>query len=196
MTEKDKLLAEKDKLLAEKDKHTEEINSGKDKLLAGKDKLLAVKDKHTEEINSGKDKLLAEKDKIIALIYEKLADSNLRYLQTLGDISIRRVIEMVEKNDLYQESKKKLKATSSPETPVTRREIWSFVLKQKDEASARYPNLIDLSNAVPPINIPETITKLHSSASKGIHNAKIEKVLIDTSSLSSNEVYLHHIVKL
>jgi len=178
--------------MVEKDKYIEV----KDKLLVEKDKLLVEKDKYIEENNLVKNNLLVEKEKVIALINEKLADSNARYLQALGDISIRRVIEMVEKNYLYQESKKKLESEQESDKPISRRDIWSYVLNQKEKCSIRYPNLMTLSNAVPPINLPDAITKLHNSVSKGIHNAKIEKVLIDTSTLSNNEVNLHHIVNL
>ena len=172
--------------MTEKDKKIEEI-------CLGKDKLLAEKDKYTEEIRLGRDKLLVEKEIVIALINEKLADSNARYLQMLGDISIRRVIEMVEKSDFFQESKKKLKKKNPH---VSRSDIWSLVLNQKDKCRIRFPNLMLLLNDLPPINLPDVISKLHNSASKGIHNSKIEQVLIDTSSLSNNEVNLHFIVKL
>jgi len=66
---------------------------------------LEAKDKELE----GKDKLLADKDVIISLTRDKLADANLRYLVALGDIFIRGVVESVEKDIIYMETKLFLK---------------------------------------------------------------------------------------
>jgi len=136
----------------------------------------------------GKDKELADKNTIISLTRDKLADANLRYLVALGDISIRGVIESVEKDSIYMETKLFLKKNASPEDefPDSRRLTWEAILTNP-EKSSRFQNLKKLV-VEEKINVAEAIVSLHRSSSKGIHNAKFDEVLIDLDSLSRNEV--------
>ena len=83
----------KDQVITEKDQEL----TGKVQELAGKVQELA-----------GKDRELAAKDVILALIRDKLTDANLRYL-VLGDISIRGVVESLEKDSIYLETKLNLR---------------------------------------------------------------------------------------
>ena len=145
--------------------------------LEGKDKELA-----------GKDKELADKNTIISLTRDKLAGANLRYLVALGDISIRGVVESVEKDSIYMETKLFLKKTASPENefPDSRRLTWEAILTNP-EKSSRFQNLKKLV-VEEKIDVAEAIVSLHRSSSTGIHNAKFDEVLIDLDSLSRNEV--------
>ena len=52
-----------------------------------------------------KDNELTAKDVILVFTREKLADANLRYRVALGDISIRCVVESLEKDSIYLETK-------------------------------------------------------------------------------------------
>ena len=144
---------------------------------------LEAKDKELE----GKDKLLADKDVIISLTRDKLADANLRYLMALGDISIRGVVESVEKDSIYMETKRFLK-NASPDDKFSdsRRLTWEAILTNP-EKSSRFQNLKKLV-VEEKINVAEAIVSLHRSSSKGIHNPKFDEVLIDLDSLSRNEV--------
>jgi hypothetical protein len=157
---------------------------GKDKEIIAKDKEIIGKDKEI----IGKDKELADKNTILSLTRDKLADANLRYLVALGDISIRGVVESVEKDSIYMATKLFLKKNASPdiEFPDTRRLTWEAILTNP-EKSSRFQNLKKLVDENK-INVAEAIVSLHRSSSKGIHNAKYEEVFIDLDSFSRNEV--------
>ena len=119
---------------------------------------------------------------------EKLADANLRYLVALGDISIRGVLESMEKDSVYLETKKYLKKNLTQEVKhtISRRIVWEAIFKDP-EKSSRFPNLKRLE-IDKKINVVDNIVNIHSSSSKGIHNATFKEVLIDLDSFSRNEV--------
>jgi hypothetical protein len=163
--------------------YEKEIES-KDKEIESKDKEIESKDKEIKF----KDKAIADKDAILTLTREKLADANLKYLLALGDISIRGVVESIEKDSIYKETKAFLKKLALPgdKFPDTRRLTWEAILKQP-EKSSRFQHLKTLAEEVE-INVAEAIVSLHRTSSKGIHNAIYDEVLIDVDSLSRNEV--------
>ena len=150
---------------------------GKDQVITGKDQVISEKDKE-----------LTAKDVILLFTREKLADANLRYLVALGDISIRGVVESVEKDSIYLETKLHLRknASSDNEYPDSRRLVWQAILKHP-EKSSRFFNLKKLA-VDEKINVVEALISLHRTSSKGIHSAKFDEVLIDLDSLSRNEV--------
>jgi hypothetical protein len=155
----------------------------KDVALASKDVALASKD----DALASKDVALASKDTILTFMRDKLADANLRYLVALGNISIRGVLESMEKDSVYLETKEYLRKyrTQEDKHTVSRRVVWEAILKDP-EKSSRFPNLKRLE--IDKINVVDNIVSIHSSSSKGIHNATFKEVLIDLDSFSRNEV--------
>ena len=165
-------------------KGKDQVTTEKDQVITGKHQVITEKD----QVITGKDKELAAKDVVLAFTRDKLADANLRYLIALGDISIRGVVESLEKDSIYLETKLHLRksASSDNEYPDSRRLVWQAILNHP-EKSSRFHNLKKLA-IEENINVVESLVSLHRTSSKGIHSAKFDEVLIDLDSLSRNEV--------
>jgi hypothetical protein len=180
ITEKDQELTGKDLIIIGKDQEL----ARKDLIIIGKDKELARKDL----IIIGKDKELALKDVILALTKDKLAGANIKYIVALGDMSMRGIVESLEKESIYQVTKLNMRknASSDNEYPDSRRLVWQAILNNP-ETSPRFHNLKKLA-VEEKINVVETLISLHRISSKCISKAMFDRVLIDLDSLSRNEV--------
>ena len=173
--------------------------SERDKELQGKDKELQGKDKELQ----GKNDQLQDKNKLLFDANEKLADANSRHLKEIGDFSLRRVIENVESVKLFRNLKNELKEQTIKDEKARlvyvkgksyspyRRSVWAKLLDHP-ESAIRFQHLKKLSEISPDIDVPEIISRIHSSSSKGIHSYEVKMVFINTSSYSPSEVFFNY----
>jgi hypothetical protein len=172
-------------------KNKDEILRKKDEALMYKDQILKSKDESLKD----KDESLKNKDLALKAQKASLSQVNFRLLQVLGDTSLRRVIEEVEKNDLVKEKKKMLKALTDTKSSPSRKEIWEAVLNDSS-ASIEFPCLESLFRQGQPV--PSVIADIFNFASKGLHTGPLDLVYIAKDALTELQVYMvqyHNVTK-
>jgi len=118
----------------------------------------------------------------------KLAQVKTTYLKMAQNLNLRKVIEDLSSKKVVKETRKLLKsqrnATVASGNP-SNQELWSAVFK-KEESKDVFPNLHALINEDVPV--ASIMADLIRFASKEVHTGEVERVFIDSRSLTSEQV--------
>jgi len=133
-----------------------------------------------------KDIKLYQKDMLILKM--KLSQAYSKYLKMARNLNLRKVIEDLSSKKVVKETRKLLKsqrnATVASGNP-SNQELWSAVFK-KEESKDVFPNLHALINEDVPV--ASIMADLIRFASKEVHTGEVERVFIDSRSLTSEQV--------
>jgi hypothetical protein len=133
-----------------------------------------------------KDIKLYQKDMLILKM--KLAQANTKYLKMAQNLNLRKVIEDLSSKKVVKETRKLLKsqrnATVASGNP-SNQELWSAVFKM-EESKDVFPNLHALINEDVPV--ASIMADLIRFASKEVHTGEVDRVFIDSRSLTSEQV--------
>jgi len=143
-----------------------------------------------------KDKTYEEKEKHFkakeTISHMLTADANTRYLKVSGDLSLRRVLEEIERDDLFAAVKKSHKTKQAIAkiennkviSNLSKKEIWSQVFEHS-ESEYRFPKLYSLNSKLP---VTGLLADLFNFCSKEVHTYLPFKVFIDLDKYTPAQV--------
>ena len=156
------------------------------------------------EIIDSKEKMMIVKEEAM-IVKERLsrvlsAEANTRYLKVSGDLSIRRVLEESEQEELVRLIKKRFKAEQKRKAKLvsdsnlknnaipnlSKRDLWDRVLNDSSEAKDRFPNLSLLRKELP---VPGILSDLFNFCSKRVHTNLPVQVFIDVDEYTPDQVF-------
>lgn len=128
------------------------------------------------------------------------AEANTRYLKVSGDLSIRRVLEESEQEEIVRLIKKRFKAEQKRKAKLvadsnltynaipnlSKRDLWDRVLNDSSEAKDRFPNLSLLRKELP---VPGILSDLFNFCSKRVHTNLPVQVFIDVDEYTPDQVF-------
>ena len=171
-------------------KNLQDRISDKDKQLLDKNEQILDKNEQILDKNEqilDKEKVFKSSEKLFKLEHEH---ANIRILQLIGDVSLRRVVEELEKKTFFRNARGFLleqKEDGKARKP-SRKELWNAVLANQ-LSSTEFPELYALY--VQGVPVAGVLAELITLGNKNIHTGKITKVLIDTERVTDLQVQLN-----